>query len=546
MNPSCAHASPRSGAAALVAVVALLVFGLAGSAAARSVAPAGPGMAVRASAKHKCSMLTARSSHTGARVGGHASVSRKCAKKPRKPKRGSGGAGTRRQTKGGHARAQVLPHVHKSEQGGPAQSVASDGPLGAGLGEGAPDLAEEDPSGSTPEEEGPGGSTPGEGHDSSPPGEEDPHGSTQGEGPGGSPPVEEGPDGAPPVEEGPNGVPSEEGSHGAPGGEGSSGGGSTEGIAGQTGSPLATPFRFFSPTSFWNQALSTEAPLDSSSTAVVGAFDQVVAAEEGTASGPWIGTTAYSVPIYTVPANQPTVPVRLEHSPEASLSSAWSAVPLPATAKPATGKDGVLVVSQPSTDRLWEFWRLARESGSWHASWGGAIQHVSSSSGVFGTEAWPGAEPWWGVSASSLSLAGGLITLEDLEHGQIEHALAMAIPGVRAGVYASPAQRTDGKSADPLALPEGAHLRLNPNLDLAALHLPKLTLMIAKAAQRYGIFVRDGAGNVQFFAQDPSSLAVNPYTGPNGYFEGRHPTQLMASFPWKELQLLKMELHKAK
>ena len=44
------------------------------------------------------------------------------------------------------------------------------------------------------------------------------------------------------------------------------------------------------------------------------------------------------------------------------------------------------------------------------------------------------------------------------------------------------------------SLPEGAHLRLNPNLNLAALHLPRLTLMIAEAAQRYGIFVRDGQG----------------------------------------------------
>src|SRR6202035_4840230 len=135
------------------------------------------------------------------------------------------------------------------------------------------------------------------------------------------------------------------------------------------------------------------------------------------------------------------------------------------------------------------------------------------------------------VSASSLAIAGGVITVEDLEHGKIEHALAMAIPGVRAGVFASPAQRSDGKSANPLALPEGAHLRLNPNLDLSTLHLPRLTLMIAEAAQRYGIFIRDGAGNVQFFAQDPSSLPSNPYTGPRGYFEGERPNQLMASFP---------------
>ncbi|MGA2455501.1 MAG: hypothetical protein ABSG93_18490 [Solirubrobacteraceae bacterium] len=304
------------------------------------------------------------------------------------------------------------------------------------------------------------------------------------------------------------------------------------------------PFRFFSATSFWNEAIPASAQLDPTSNEAVGAFDALIAGEQQAESGPWIDTAFDSVPIYAVPADQPTVQVELvAASPEPALQSAWSAVPLPANAQPSAGTDGELVVWQPSTDRLWEFWRLVHEPGVWQASWGGAIQNVSSSSGVYSANAWPGAQPWWGAAASSLSIAGGLITLEDLERGQIDHALALAIPNVRAGVYASPAQRDDGKSTEPLALPEGAHLRLNPSLDLAALHLPKLTLMIAEAAQRYGIFVRDRAGNVTFFAQDPVSTGTEPFAGATGYFEGSYPNQLLASFPWSDLELLKMELH---
>ena len=174
------------------------------------------------------------------------------------------------------------------------------------------------------------------------------------------------------------------------------------------------------------------------------------------------------------------------------------------------------------------------------------MQNVSSNPGVYGPKAWPGAQSSWGVSASSLSLVGGLISLEDLELGQINHALEMAIPDVRAGVYASPAQRSDGKTTDPLSLPEGAHLRLNPNLDLAALHLPRLTLMLAEAAQRYGIFITDESTIAVFDAQDPTPTGTNPYTGPDGYFEGKYPDQLLASFPWNQLELLKMELHNTK
>jgi hypothetical protein len=275
------------------------------------------------------------------------------------------------------------------------------------------------------------------------------------------------------------------------------------------------------------------------------AFNAEIEHELQTHSGPGISTTSYGVPIYTVPKDQPTVRVQLVSPSSApALQSAWEQVPLPPNSQPTKGTDGTLVVWQPSTDTLWEFWRLVHVTSGWQASWGGAIQNVSSNPGVYGPEAWPGAKPWWGSSASSLSIAGGLITLEDLQRGQIDHALALAIPHIRAGVFASPAQRTDGKSLNPLSLPEGAHLRLNPNLDLAALHLPRLTLMIAEAAQRYGIFVRDGASAVHFFAQDPVSTGGNPYTGPEGYFEGKYPGQLLALFPWGHLQLLKMELHK--
>jgi hypothetical protein len=248
--------------------------------------------------------------------------------------------------------------------------------------------------------------------------------------------------------------------------------------------------------------------------------------------------------VYTVGAGQAVVRVVLDHSPVvAALQAAWDAVPLPVGARPAVGSDGELVVWQPSTDRLWEFWRLVHLADGWHASWGGAMQDVSLGSGVFGPGVWPGAMSWWGVSASSLSLVGGLISLEDLQAGVINHALSMSIPDVRAGVYAAPAQRSDGKSLEPLALPEGAHLRLDPSLNLASLHLPRLTLMLAQAAQRYGIFVRDGARNVTFDAQDPTPTGTEPYGGPAGYFEGQSPRSLLASFPWSHLELLKMELH---
>lgn len=306
------------------------------------------------------------------------------------------------------------------------------------------------------------------------------------------------------------------------------------------------PARFFSSSSPWNRPLPSNAALDESSAELIGALEQEVEREEQLNDGPWINTWHASVPIYTVPAGQPAVRVRLARPGARALRLAWRRVPLPAGARPAEGSDGDLVVWQPSSDRMWEFWRLVHDSEGWHASWGGAIRHTSSNPGVYGPEAWPGAETHWGVSATSLAIAGGLITLEDLERGQINHALAIAIPDVRIGVYASPAHRTDGRSSEPTAIPEGAHLRLDPNLNLSTLHLQPLTLLMAEAAQRYGIIIRDYAPNISFYAQDPTPTGTNPYTGPTGYLEGKTPIQLLASFPWNHLQLLKMSLHRGR
>lgn len=304
-------------------------------------------------------------------------------------------------------------------------------------------------------------------------------------------------------------------------------------------------FRFYAPSSYWNMPVPTTAPLDPKSGSIMDAFESLVASELQTGTGPSINTDEYSIPIYTVPAKQPTVKVRLDAQRSApALQAAWSAVPMPPNAHPAAGTDGTLVVWQPSTDKLWDFWRAVREDDGWHASWGGATRNVSSSSGIpEDPESWPGARPWWGTSGCSLGVVGGLITLENLERGWINHALQMALPNVRAGVYASPALRTDGETRDPLALPEGAHLRLNPNIDIASLHLPRVTRMIAEAAQRYGIFINNGAKNVTFYAQDPTPTGSDPYRGPDGYYQGSYPRELLSSFPWEHLQLLKMDLH---
>ena len=128
---------------------------------------------------------------------------------------------------------------------------------------------------------------------------------------------------------------------------------------------------------------------------------------------------------------------------------------------------------------------------------------------------------------------------EDLSGSRIEgHALAVATPDACAGWFAWPAQRTDGSSADRDCLPEGAHLRLDPKLDLASLHLPPIALSIARAMQRYGMIIRDTTHSAfAFYAEDPTTGA-DPYDGPRGVFDGLQEWQFLPLIPWNRLQLL--------
>jgi hypothetical protein len=308
---------------------------------------------------------------------------------------------------------------------------------------------------------------------------------------------------------------------------------------GGAGSPTGRPF---AADSIWNAPLASDAPLDPQSNLLAGALRDEAKRELANYSGPYVATNS-GVPVYTVPRSQATVSVTLDvWDFGTSLSETFSAgVPIPSDAVPANNPDQSLVIWQPSTDRMWEFFMLRKAPDGWHARWGGAIDAVSSSPGYFGAGSFPGASDRWGATASSLALAGGLMLHDEVEAFRIDHALALSVGSARKDAWAWPAQRSDGANTQPDAIPEGARFRLDPNLDLSKLDMPPITRAMAEAAQRYGIVVNNQSGQVLcFWAEDPTRYGVNYRTD---LFDGLYPTQYLRSFPWDHLQLLKMDLH---
>src|SRR4051794_10166644 len=306
--------------------------------------------------------------------------------------------------------------------------------------------------------------------------------------------------------------------------------------------------RLFAPTSVWNAPVG-HAAVDRSSKRRMRALVVEIRREIHGGTGPWISDVASSTPFYVVRGAQRRVRVKLDTgSWGQQLQQALArGVPIPRGATAAAGPDEHLTVYQPTTDTLWELWKAVRKPDGWHASWGGVMEHVSTSPGYFTGSSYPGLTApsgWnWGASATSLPVIAGAVRIDELRAGVVPHALALSIPAACARIFSWPAQRTDGFSRAHNCLPEGAHLRLDPKLDLTKLDLPPITRILADAAQRYGIIVRDVShSSVGFYAEDPTPTGTNPYLGAQGLYGGLRPWSFLPQFPWSSLQLVQMHM----
>ncbi|MCH8612364.1 hypothetical protein [Arsenicicoccus dermatophilus] len=220
----------------------------------------------------------------------------------------------------------------------------------------------------------------------------------------------------------------------------------------------------------------------------------------------------------------------------------WKQVPIPAGAQPANGTDKAMSIYDRSTDQLWEFWIMepVKKGGTsgWRACWGGRIDKVSTAPGYY--------DQGFGVPASGLTHVGTMITLDEARKGVIEHAVGLVLieTGDSSRVW-YPANRSDGVSKHPDAIPEGARLRLDPAVDVESLPLPPMGKAIAKAAQRYGFLVVDTSGAVAVIGQ--SGQGEQARTGKDPWKQilgSTMPYDVLKGFPWQRMQVVQRDYGK--
>jgi hypothetical protein len=274
----------------------------------------------------------------------------------------------------------------------------------------------------------------------------------------------------------------------------------------------------FSASSYLNSPLPSTAPLDPHSQTMV---SDLVSMTQRYAVG--INTSSWTTRVYEVPAQQPKQRVVLDQS-NPDLQAAFAQVPVPPGALPDAESDRHLVVWQKSSDSFWEMLGAYWSGTTLHFRYGGRMEHVSTNPGHF-IEDGSRQHARWGATATSIPLLAGLIRYSEAQALNIPHAIALAVPEQNCE-WRNPAQRTDGGCSSVGHVPAGARFRLPANVDVGALSCSPLCRAIARAAQTYGLVVRDQAGAVSMYGENTGADWSS--TIPGG--------KSLAGFPWGQLQ----------
>jgi hypothetical protein len=99
----------------------------------------------------------------------------------------------------------------------------------------------------------------------------------------------------------------------------------------------------------------------------------------------------------------------------------------------------------------------------------------------------------------------------------------------------SPARNDDGDNPDARALREGTLLQLDPRIRVGRLPIPDWQKTIARALQRYGMYLVDEGGTLSIGAENPINRGdLWADVGLMG-----DAASFSASFPWSSMRVLK-------
>jgi len=224
--------------------------------------------------------------------------------------------------------------------------------------------------------------------------------------------------------------------------------------------------------------------------------------------------TEWTVPVFVIDAEKcPKIDVwttsdRLNPFVDPDKNNIAEGLPIPEGVWADPKEDGHMVLVDPKLRKCWDFSKAKKLAGG---GWIASRIDTWDLDGLGFRMPFEG-KYWWkyGARGSGMPLLAGLIRPEEVEAGEIKHALVFgcpinrrsAFPGGKDELCSPPASRTDGKGIGQEYIPEGALLQLDPALNLDLLKLSPATKIVARAMQKYGMYNCDNSKAFKIYFQN--------------------------------------------
>jgi hypothetical protein len=294
---------------------------------------------------------------------------------------------------------------------------------------------------------------------------------------------------------------------------------------------FTTQMRPYSSNSYWNIPIANNPEYDPHSTEMIATIG--LDGDGSIGSDP----NQYSFPVYYADFNTPRwdIPCTKYKCTVVTLEETYTVdvltdVPIPDMARPSPGSDGQMIIIDKNTFTEYDLWQVLPTPGGWSIS-NGSVYNIL----------WDGTPERYGSRGAGVPYLAGLIRPWEIIQGHIDHSLAFSYAETAKDLCVYPASRTDGDSSLPYAIPQGAHLQLDPTLtdaDFNLMGLSRTGKIIAKALQVYGMTLVDTSGHAKIYVED---LQINPYADVDWADPDLNLTPVtIASIPYTYFRVLKL------
>jgi hypothetical protein len=188
-------------------------------------------------------------------------------------------------------------------------------------------------------------------------------------------------------------------------------------------------------------------------------------------------SAAGGIPINIVPADQAMVAIEFA---EGKAESDPGPYPIPPNVSIEQGSDAHALILQRGVCKLYEIFVMRRlPSGGW-GGYSGAVFDLRSNA--------LRPDGWTSSDAAGLPIVPGLIRFDEIEAGEIRHAIRMTVQNTRRE-YVWPGRHYASRSEDPDRPPMGMRFRLRAGYDISGFD-PKVQVLL-RALKKYGMILAD-------------------------------------------------------